>query len=167
MKILTLDNLSYELDTVPDEIDDIRYSVLDYTDQTDVDYIWVPLVFLESFNAPAAVVRIGEYALNIPLDWSLIVSEPDIGDAEVMSLMTLNDRNFKAFCFNPLSDIMPSFLPITIENIFSETKWFFPKLKPGHILTIPLEDTPKPACAYFVKETNKVPEVLRIEQIWI
>ena len=57
MKILTLDNLSYELDTVPDEIDDIRYSVLDYTDQTDVDYIWVPLVFLESFNAPAAVVR--------------------------------------------------------------------------------------------------------------
>jgi hypothetical protein len=167
MKILTLDNLSYELDTVPDEIDDIRYSVLDYTDQTDVDYIWVPLVFLESFNAPAAVVRIGEYALNIPLDWSLIVSEPDIGDAEVMSLMTLNDRNFKAFCFNPLSDIMPSFLPITIENIFSETKWFFPKLKPGHILTIPLEDTSKPACAYFVKETNKVPEVLRIEQIWI
>ena len=167
MKILTLDNLPYELDTVPDEIDDIRYSVLDYTDQTDVDYIWVPLVFLESFNAPAAMVRIGEYALNIPLDWSLIVSEPDIGDAEVMSLMTLNDRNFKAFCFNPLSDIMPSFLPITIENIFSETKWFFPKLKPGHILTIPLEDTPKPACAYFVKETNKVPEVLRIEQIWI
>ena len=167
MKILTLDNLPYELDTVPDEIDDIRYSVLDYTDQTDVDYIWVPLVFLESFNAPAAVVRIGEYALTIPLDWSLIVSEPDIGDAEVMSLMTLNDRNFKAFCFNPLSDIMPSFLPITIENIFSETKWFFPKLKPGHILTIPLEDTPKPACAYFVKETNKVPEVLRIEQIWI
>ena len=167
MKILTLDNLPYELDTVPDEIDDIRYSVLDYTDQTDADYIWVPLVFLESFNAPAAVVRIGEYVLNIPLDWSLIVSEPDIGDAEVMPLMTLNDRNFKAFCFNPLTDIMPSFLPITIENIFSETKWFFPKLKPGHILTIPLEDTPKPACAYFVKETNKVPEVLRIEQIWI
>ena len=167
MKILTLGNLPYELDTVPEEIDDIRYSVLDYTDPNDVDYIFMPLVFLESFNAPAAVVRIGEYALNIPLDWSLVISEPDIGDAEVMSLMTLNDRNFKAFCFNPLTDIMPSFLPITIENIFSETKWFFPKLKPGHILTIPLENNPEPACAYFVKETNKVPEVLSIEQIWI
>ncbi|RZD42861.1 MAG: hypothetical protein CXT73_02005 [Methanobacteriota archaeon] len=167
MKILTLDNLPYELDTVPDEIDDIRYSVLDYTDPNDADYIFVPLVFLESFNAPAAVCRIGPHKINIPLDWSLVISEPDVGDAEVMSLMTLNDRNFKAFCLNPLSDIMPEFLPITIENIFSETKWFFPKLKPGHILTIPLEEKSKPTCAYFLKETNKVPEVLSIDQIWI
>ena len=167
MKILTLDNLPYELDTVPEEIDDIRYSVLDYTDPNDVDYIFMPLVFLESFNAPAAVCRIGPHQINIPLDWSLIISEHDVGDAEVMSLMTLNDRNFKAFCLNPLSDIMPDFLPITIENIFSETKWFFPKLKPGHILTIPLEEKPKPTCAYFLKETNIVPEVLSIDQIWI
>ena len=167
MKILTLDNLPYELDTVPEEIDDIRYSVLDYTDPNDVDYIFLPLVFLESFNAPAAVCRIGPHKINIPLDWSLVISEPDVGDAEVMSLMTLNDRNFKAFCLNPLSDIMPDFLPITIENIFSETKWFFPKLKPVHILTIPLEEKPKPTCAYFLKETNKVPEVLSIDQIWI
>jgi len=121
MKILTLDNLPYELDTVPEEIDDIRYSVLDYTDPNDVDYIFMPLVFLESFNAPAAVCRIGPHKINIPLDWSLIISEPDVGDAEVMSLMTLNDRNFKAFCLNPLSDIMPDFLPITIENIFSDS----------------------------------------------
>jgi len=167
MKILTLDNLPYELDNVPEEIDDIRYSVLDYTDPNEVDYIFMPLVFLESFNAPAAVCRIGAHQINIPLDWSLIISEPDIGDAEIMPLMTLNDRNFKAFCFNPLTDMMPSFLPITIENIFSETKWFFPKLKPGHILTIPLEDKTKPSCAYFVKEINKVPDILRIEQIWI
>ena len=48
MKILTLDNLPYELDNVPEEIDDIRYSVLDYTDPADVDYIFMPLVFLES-----------------------------------------------------------------------------------------------------------------------
>ena len=167
MKILTLDNLPYELDTVPEEIDDIRYSVLDYSTPEDVDYIFMPLVFLESFNAPAAAIRIGPHQLNIPLDWSLIISEPDVGDAEIMPLMTLNDLDFKAFCLNPLSDIMPEFLPITIENVFSETKWFFPKLKPGHILTIPLENKPKPRCAFFVKEINKVPDVLRIEQIWI
>ena len=116
MKILTLDNLPYELDTVPEEIDDIRYSVLDYTDPNDVDYIFMPLVFLESFNAPAAVCRIGPHKINIPWDWSLIISEPDVGDAEVMSLMTLNDRNFKAFCLNPLSDIMPDFLIKSIST---------------------------------------------------
>ena len=73
MKILTLDNLPYELDTVPEEIDDIRYSVLDYTDPNDVDYIFMPLVFLESFNAPAAVCRIGPHKINIPLDWSFLI----------------------------------------------------------------------------------------------
>ncbi len=167
MKVLTLDNEALELDTLPEEIDDIRYSVLDYSDPNDADYIFVPLVFLESFNSPAATVRIGDHKINVPLDWSLIISEPDIGDAEIMNLMTLNDRDFKAFCFNPLTDMMPQFLPITIENIFSETKWFFPKLKPGHILSIPLNGPNKPVCAYFVKETNKVPEVLSIDQIWV
>ena len=167
MKVLTLENEALELDTLPEEIDDIRYSVLDYTDPNNVDYIFVPLVFLESFNAPAATVRIGNNKINVPLDWSLVISEPDIGDAEVMSLMTLNDRDFKAFCFNPLTDVMPGFLPITIENVFSETKWFFPKLKPGHILTLPLGEGKQPRCAYFVKETNKIPEVLSIDQIWV
>ena len=167
MKVLTLENKPLELDTLPEEIDDIRYSVLDYSDPNDVDYVFMPLVFLESFNAPAALVRIGSYQFNIPLDWSLIISEPDIGDAEILPLMSLNDRNFKAFCFNPLRDMMPKFLPISIENVFSETKWFFPKLKPGHILTIPLENKSKPRCAYFIKETNKVPEVLDISQLWI
>ena len=167
MKVLTLENEPLELDTLPEEIEDIRYSVLDYSDPNDVDYIFVPLVFLESFNSPSATVKIGEYKINVPLDWSLIISEPDIGDAEVISLMTLNDRNFKAFCLNPLTDVMPSFFPISIENVFSETKWFFPKLKPGHILTIPLENKSKPRCAYFIKETNKVPEVLDISQLWI
>ena len=70
MKILTLDNLPYELDTVPEEIDDIRYSVLDYSTPEDVDYIFMPLVFLESFNAPAAAIRIGPHQLNITFDWS-------------------------------------------------------------------------------------------------
>ena len=114
MKVLTLENKPLELDTLPEEIDDIRYSVLDYSDPNDVDYVFMPLVFLESFNAPAALVRIGSYQFNIPLDWSLIISEPDIGDAEILPLMSLNDRNFKAFCFNPLTDMMPKFLPISI-----------------------------------------------------
>ena len=84
-----------------------------------------------------------------------------------MPLMTLNDRNFKAFSLNPSTDIMPSFLPITIENVYSETKWFVPKLKPGHILTMPLNNQDKPQCAFFLKEINKVPEVLDIGQIWV
>ena len=41
-------------------------------------------------------------------------------------------------------------------------KWFFPKLKNGHMLLAPLENTSNPACAMFVKEANKIPQEIDI-----
>jgi hypothetical protein len=49
--------------------------------------------------------------------------------------------------------------------VFQDIRWFTPKLKHGHILAVPLENKEKPLCAYFVKETNKLPEVLSIEKM--
>ena len=79
-KILTVENESYDLDFVPEEIEDIRYCVLDYSNPKEADYIFVPLVFLESFNSPAAVLQVGQLQVKVPLDWSLIVCDPSIGD---------------------------------------------------------------------------------------
>ena len=166
MKILTLDDTSYDLDTIPEEIDDIRYCVVDYSDPENVDYIYVPLVFLESFNAPAAVIEVGGHTIQMPLDWSIVIGEKDIGDLEVLPIMNFNDRHFNAFVYNPTKSIMAEFLPIKIVNIYSEMKWYFPKLKYGHILAVPLEETVKPLCVYFVKETNKIPDVLSTDDLW-
>lgn len=57
---------------------------------------------------------------------------------------------------NPLDNKIPDSEPITITNIYQDVKWYFPKLKNGHLLAVPLEDKPHPKCAYFVKEVNKV-----------
>ena len=57
MNILTVENNVYNLDSVPDEIDDLRYCVLDVNDPEYYDYFWHPLVFLESFYSPAIVLR--------------------------------------------------------------------------------------------------------------
>ena len=46
-KILTVENECYDLDFVPEEVDDIRYCVLDYSDSKNADYIFVPLVFFQ------------------------------------------------------------------------------------------------------------------------
>ena len=51
MKILTVENRPYELDTVPDEIDDLRYCALDASDRECIDFYFLPLIFLESFYA--------------------------------------------------------------------------------------------------------------------
>jgi hypothetical protein len=167
MNILTVENQTYDLDRLPNEIStDIRYSVLDYSDPKDVDYMFIPLVFLESFSSPAAVLRIGEKEINMPLDWSVIIGEPDHGEPEIISLMSLNDRGFKAFTFNPVTGYKAEWEPIEIVNIYQEVKWYVPKLKFGHILSVPLAKKDNPCCAFFLKESNKVPEVLDLNNIW-
>ena len=166
MKILTIENEGYELDHIPEQIDDFRYCVIDYTNPAQADYIFVPLVFLESFNSPAAVLQIGKSNVKVPLDWSLIVCDPMIGEPEVLPVTSLNDRGFKAFVFNPITGFLPNFEPIEIVNIYQEVKWYFPKLKFGHILAVPLVEDNDSKCAYFVKDTNKIPDVLSTEDLW-
>lgn len=156
MKILTVENQSYELDTVPEEVDDLRYCVLDASDSIDVDFFFLPLVFLESFYAPAICLEIGNQKVQMPMDWSILLCDEEFGAVETIPLASLNNRGFKALAMNPLSNRIPDSLPISITNIFQDVKWYFPKLKNGHLLAVPIEDTEKPRCAYFVKELNKV-----------
>ena len=58
MRILTLDNEPFELDHLPEEVDDMRFAIFDNSDPKDPDYHYIPLIFLESFTAPALVLRI-------------------------------------------------------------------------------------------------------------
>jgi len=166
MNILTLDNESYNIDFVPEQIDDIRYSVLDYSNRHDVDYVFQPLVFLEIFTAPAAVLNIGGNIINVPLDWNIIIGDTGVGDPEIVPVSSLTTRGFKAFCFNPLSSIIPSYKEVKLVNVFNQMKWYFPKLKYGHFLTTPIEDKEKPECVYFIKEVTKIPDVLESEDLW-
>ena len=166
MKILTVENKTYELDDIPEVVDDLRYGVLDYSNPKNVDYYFIPLVFLESFYSPAAVLQIGQNTINIPLDWSIVICDPEVGDPEVVNLMALNDRGFHAFTINPISGFKPEFVDVQITNVYTDIKWYSPKLKFGHLLVVPIEDGDEPKCALFVKESNKIPEVLDINQIW-
>jgi hypothetical protein len=156
MKILTVENTSYDLDTVPEEIDDIRYCVLDASDVDDIDFYFLPLVFLESFHAPAICLQIGEHEIQMPMDWSIMICDDDYSAVEVLPLASLNNRGFKAVTLNPLRNTSLNGAEINITNIYQDVKWYFPKLKNGHVLSVPLEDKPEPLCAYFVKEANKV-----------
>jgi len=105
MQILTLDNLSYDLNNLPEEVDEnMRFAVLDNSSPQDPDFFFMPLIFLESFNSPAMVLKIGDDEVTMPLDWSIAVGDPQSScDIEILPLTSLNDRGFEALCFNPLS----------------------------------------------------------------
>jgi len=134
--------------------------VLDCADPKNIDFYWLPLIFLESFNAPAVVLNIGPYEFQMPLDWSILVCDENYSDMEVMPLTQLNDRGFHAITFNPLEHMVPLSYEVNITNVYADVKWYFPKLKNGSVLTMPLTSGISPACSLFVKEGNKVPDPL-------
>ena len=166
MRILTLQNTAYELDEIPDEIEELNFCVLDNSNPKDPDYFYIPLIFMESFNSPALVLRIGEHTIKMPVDWQILIGEPDLGDLEVLPLTSINDRGFKAFQFNPLSSFRPSFLDIEIIDVYQEVSWYAPKLKNGQLLCVPLGNDEKPDCVYFVKDISRNCEVIDYNKAW-
>lgn len=166
MRILTLDNTYYDLNQLPDEVDDMRFAILDNSDPHNPDYYYIPLIFLESFNAPALVLRIGENTIKMPVDWQILIGEPDIGDLEMLPLTSINDRGFKAFQFNPLTSFRPSFPDIEIVDVYHEVAWYSPKLKNGQMLCVPISEGPEPDCIYFVKDISRNCEIVDYNKAW-
>ena len=121
---------------------------------------------MESFTGPAVVLKIGPNEITMPLDWCTIVGDPEGPDMEILPLTSLNDRGFKTFCFNPLSGFRPEFLDIDIVDVYQDVKWYFPKMKPGQLLTTPLHAGPKPLCAFFVKEVSRQSELVDYTKCW-
>jgi hypothetical protein len=166
MRILTLDNIYYNLETLPEEIDDLRFAILDNSTPSNVDYHYIPLIFLESFNSPALILRIGNKTIKMPFDWQILIGEKEHGDLETLPLSSLNDRGFNAFQFNPLSSFSPTFLPIEILDIYPEVTWYAPRLRNGQFLCVPIDDGEKPRCVYFVKEISRNCEVVDYNQVF-
>lgn len=166
MRILTLDNQAYDLDTLPEEVSDMRFAILDNSDPANTDYHYIPLIFLESFNSPALVLRIGENTIKMPMDWQILIGEPDLGDLEVLPLTSINDRGFHAFQFNPLTSFRPSFPDIEIVDVYHEVTWYAPKLRNGQMLAVPLTDDPQPDCVYFVKDISRNCEIVDYNRAW-
>jgi len=166
MRILTLDNVAYELDTLPEEVEDMRFAIFDNSDPNDPDYHYIPLIFLESFNSPALVLRIGENTIKMPIDWQVLIGEPDLGDFEMLPLTSINDRGFRVFEFNPLTSFRPSFPDIEIVDVYHDVTWYAPKLKNGQMLAVPLSYDTRPECVYFAKDISRNCEIVRQDRAW-
>ena len=166
MKILLLYDTKFNLENLPEEIDDLRFAILDNSNPNTVDYFFIPLIFLESFNSPALVLRIQDEIIKMPLDWQILIGEPEFGDLETVPLTSINDRGFKAFQFNPLSGFRPTFLDIEIIDIYHDVTWYAPRLRNGQFLCVPIDDGPNPRCVYFVKEISRNCEIVDYNQVF-
>lgn len=171
MRIHTLEDMAFELNALPEEVEDLRFAILDNSDPAEPDFRYIPLIFLETFTCPALVLRIGEYIIKVPLGdhkeiWNIVIGEDEIGDLEVLPLTSINDRDFKAFQFNSLSSYRPSFETIEIMDVYGEVTWYAPKLKNGQFLAVPLDDSPRPKCVYLAKNVSRNCEIIDYNKLW-
>jgi len=168
MNILTLENEALNLNTLPDQIEeDIRFSVLDNSDKENPDFFYIPLIFLESFSSPGVVLQIGEHEVQMPIDWHVAVGCSDSGnDLEVLPLTSLGDRGFEAFLFNPLTSFKAEFMDIKVINYYNDVKWFFPKVRQGQLLSVPLTSGENPLCAFFIKDITRQTELIQYGELF-
>ena len=162
MHILSLENQAFSLTNLPDELeDDVRFAILDNSDPKEPDFFFIPLIFLESFSSPAMVMNINGHEIMMPVDWSLAVGDSQTGnDIEILPLTSINDRGFEAFLFNPLTSFKIEFGSIEITNFYNDVKWYFPKLKNGQLLGVPISKGENPLCAYFIKDISRQSEMI-------
>ena len=168
MKILTLDNVPLDLNTLPDTIEeDIRFSILDNSDANNPDFFYVPLIFLESFSSPSCVLDVGGYEIQMPIDWHIADFCQDSGnDIEILPLTSIGDRGFEAFIFNPRTSFKPDFTPVKVINYYNDVKWYFPKVRNGQLLSVPVQDKANPFCAYFIKDITRQTEVIKYGELF-
>ena len=162
MKILTLENTVFSLTNLPDDFDeDVRFAVLDNSDPKNPDFFFIPLIFLESFSSPAIVLDIDGKEVTMPIDWHIAVGDSESGnDIEVLPLTSINNRGFDAFLFNPLTSYQCDFAKVEVVNFYNDVKWYFPKMKNGQLLGVPISNKDDTLCAYFVKDINKQSELI-------
>jgi hypothetical protein len=97
----------------------------------------------------------------MPLDWCIAVGCSEAGsDLEVLPLTSLNERGFEAFLFNPLKSFKTEFAKIEIINFYNDVKWYFPKMKNGQLLSVPITEGKNPLCAFFVKDISRQSEII-------
>lgn len=164
--ILTVENKSKSMNDVSDELDEyLQFGIIDYSDEDNVDYQFIPFLFGEKYNMSAIELKIGEARIKIPADWSIVIGDKHSGELELLEVKKMTDRTFEAFVFNPITGFFPKFLDIEIMNIYPDIKWYVPKLKSDHILVCPITSGDNPDCVFIVKETNKLPESLDLSQL--
>ena len=73
--IVTVENEIIDLNTLGDEVPDIRYSVLDCgseeSRENETDFYFNRLIYMEEFVSPAVVCMIGEQQAILPLSWNI------------------------------------------------------------------------------------------------
>ena len=66
MQILTLENKTFVMNDLSEEVEELRFAVLDNSNPKEPRLLFYSLILLQSFNASALVLKIGKHTIRMP-----------------------------------------------------------------------------------------------------
>lgn len=169
--VLALENNIIDLNTLGDEVPDIRYSVLDCGSEPsregDVDFYFNRLLYIEEFVSPAVVCMIGGHKNILPLSWNILVGDESYGDLELVPVHSLNAKEVDTFVYNPIKGFRFNFEPVRLLKVLPEYNWIFPKSKNGQLLSYPVyTNNGNPECIFITPSTSKIPGIISVGDMY-
>lgn len=133
MYILSEENRAVNTDSIGR---DSYYGVLDVSKPKNPDYVFRPVVFVETYQASSVLMSVGPYTVMLPFKWSMIMVHGDMAGAVPMEDV-LPNRGHEALVFNPLSGFMPRKMPVRPKE-YVNASWSLPSLDSSSMLVIPV-----------------------------
>ena len=150
MNILEIENKCLDLggDTV-DFNKEIWFSILDYSDKNNPDFIFNRLVFIEEFDSTAIVVVINGTKINIPYNWHIAIGCSDNGGPlEIIPVSSIQSQEFDIFVYNPLTSFRHEYLQGVQIGYTTVLDWVTPRIGDGQMITVPIESCDNPRCIF-------------------
>lgn len=173
MKFLTEENTTLDTDLIGNRVEkQLYFMTLDFSRPKSPDYLAKPLNGINEYNDAAAEITIGDFELILPLKWHILVC--DAGVVEYVPLKRLSGKGMKAFCLNPISGYMPSFLEVRILDSHRTASWSCPIFDKDNLLVIPVgkERTVDgdlrdyPTCIMAGEPGCRVPDLVELANLW-
>lgn len=169
MLILDENNKMVDIDQVSKNRE-VYYAVLDFSKPRSPDYFFKPIIFIDTYTSPAAMLQVGPYTTLVPFRWSVVVTYADI--AELVAVEDIVSKDHDAFCVNPITSYMPDRLPIRYKGSL-DVSWSYPTLGKSDMLVLPVGEAPTrpgdrekgPTCI-LAGERIKIPETIDLSLLW-
>lgn len=134
MMVLTENNEPVDVTTVSGG--EVHFGVLDFTKPKTPDYMWKPLVFIDTFSAPGVDLEIGEFRVTLPFKWSLMIGHGD--QVDLISIEDLVGNTHNVFAFNPMASYMPRVIECRVRGVHRNANWSVPTMMKEYLLLVPL-----------------------------
>lgn len=139
MEVLVSSNKSFNLNQPSNSLLDEKFCVFDYSDKDDKDFYFKRVSKYFSYRNAVAELKIGNYYLDLPLNWKVLVTNTYDYMCNLVSIEDLLHYPHKTAIFNPYYYCVPKIVNISINNInFKPIEHFVPYLSKKNVLVLPL-----------------------------